>query len=145
MIAAEKLDMGRVAIDVELTNYDDRVLARTGGIAPDKVRTVRIEGIIDTGAAHLVIPQSVADALGVPVIGEAGVRYADNRRATKNVVSAAEVSLLNRSGIFRAIVEPSRSTALIGAIVLEDMDFVVDCRQQKLVPRDPDRIQSEIE
>src|SRR5262249_3893615 len=102
-------------------------------------------GIIDTGAAHLVIPKSAADALGVPVIGEAGVRYADDRRATKKVVNAVEVNLLNRSGIFRAIVEPDRKDALIGAIVLEDMDFVVDCRQQKLVPRDPDRIQTEIE
>jgi hypothetical protein len=61
------------------------------------------------------------------------------------VVSAVEVNLLNRNGVFRAIVEPERTSALIGAIVLEDMDFVVDCRQQRLVPRDPDRIQSEIE
>ena len=145
MITAEKPEMGRVAMEVELTNYQDKVLAEAGALAPDKVRRMRVEGIIDSGAAHLVIPQSAADALGVPVIGEAGVRYADDRRATKKVVNAVEVGLLNRSGIFRAIVEPDRKNALIGAIVLEDMDFVVDCRQLKLVPRDPDRIQSEIE
>ena len=55
----------------------------------------------------------VSDALGVPVIGEAGVRYADDRRATKKVVNAVEVSLLGRNGIFRAIVEPDRSNAII--------------------------------
>jgi predicted aspartyl protease len=145
MMTVEKTEMGRVAIEVELANYDDRARSRAGDIALDQVRTFRVEGIVDTSAAHLVIPQAAADALGVQVIGEAGVRYADNRRCTKKVVNAVEVSMLGRSGIFRAIVEPDRKDALIGAIVLEDMDFVVDCRLQKVFPRDPDRIQSEIE
>jgi predicted aspartyl protease len=145
MIAAEKPTMGRIAVEVELVNFQDKVLAEAGALAPEKVRRIRVEGIIDTGAAHLVIPKTAADALGVPVIGEAGVRYADNRRDTKKIVNAVELHLQDRSGLFRAIVEPDRKDALIGAIVLEDMDFVVDCRQQKLTPRDPDRIQSEIE
>jgi hypothetical protein len=38
--------------------------------------------------------------------------------------------------IFTAIVEPKRATALIGAIVLEDLDPLVDCTNQRLVPRD---------
>ena len=43
------------------------------------------------------------------------------------------------------LAEPDRPDVLLGAIVLEDMDFVVDCRGQKLVPRDPNMILSEIE
>ncbi|MDX1946013.1 MAG: retroviral-like aspartic protease family protein [Pirellulaceae bacterium] len=143
--AGEKTEKGRIALEVELTNYEDKVRARNGDIPPEKVRRIRIDAIVDTGAAHLVIPQSAADALGVPVIGEAGVRYADESRAKKKIVNAVEVSLLSRSGIFRAIVEPARTEVLLGAIVLEDMDFIVDCRAQKLVPRDPEMIQSEIE
>jgi hypothetical protein len=42
-------------------------------------------------------------------------------------------------------VEPRRTTALIGAIVLEELDFIVDCARQTLRPRDPDGIVSEIE
>jgi hypothetical protein len=30
-----------------------------------------------------------------------------------------------------------RKTALIGAIVLEQLDLLVDCTHQRLVPRDP--------
>jgi len=30
-------------------------------------------------------------------------------------------------------------------IVLEDLDFLVDCNKQRLVPRDPDFVVSEIE
>jgi hypothetical protein len=47
--------------------------------------------------------------------------------------------------VFDAIVEPKRKTALIGAIVLETLNFVVDCVTQKLVPRDPKQIVSELE
>ena len=55
------------------------------------------------------------------------------------------VTLLGRSRVFDAIVEPKRETALIGAIVLETLDFVVNCALQKLVPRDPKQIVSELE
>ena len=44
-----------------------------------------------------------------------------------------------------AIVEPSRPTALIGAIVLEDLDSLIDSRKEQLVPRDPNQILAEIE
>lgn len=44
-----------------------------------------------------------------------------------------------------AVVEPKRDTALIGAIVLEDLDFLVACTKLCLVPRGPDYVASEIE
>jgi hypothetical protein len=47
------------------------------------------------------------------------------------------VRLLGREGTFTAIIEPKRATALIGAIVLDDLDLLVDCTAQKVVPRDP--------
>jgi hypothetical protein len=34
-------------------------------------------------------------------------------------------------------VEPRRRTALIGAIVLEDLDLLVDSTNECLIPRDP--------
>ena len=47
--------------------------------------------------------------------------------------------------MFSAIVEPVRDSVLIGAIVMEELDFLVDCERQQLVPRDPEQIVSEIE
>jgi hypothetical protein len=38
---------------------------------------------------------------------------------------------------YHQISEPNRETALIGAIVLEDLDLLVDCTAQRVVPRDP--------
>ncbi len=52
---------------------------------------------------------------------------------------------MGRHGIFTAIVEPKRRRALVGAIVLQDLDYLVDCTNQRLVPRDPRFVVSEIE
>jgi len=50
-----------------------------------------------------------------------------------------------RIGVFSAVVEPKRDSALIGAIVMEDLDLIVDFTKQRLEPRDPGKIISEIE
>ncbi len=137
--------MGRISVEVELTNRDDLVRAQDGTLAPDKVRRVRMTGLVDTGASYLVIPETIAQQLGVPDKGEATVRCADNRTETRKVVDQVNVALLGREGTFKAIVEPARSNALLGAIVLEDLDLLVDCRTQTLYPRDPKTIIAEIE
>jgi clan AA aspartic protease len=137
--------MGRVTVQIELRNHRDAILAESGQLAPDKVRKATIAGVVDTGAAQLVLPGRVANELGLQKIGDASVRFADNRRESRSVVKDVGVQLLGREATFNAIVEPNRDDALIGAIVLEALDFVVDCSGQKLVPRDPKGIVAEIE
>ncbi|HJT76422.1 MAG TPA: retroviral-like aspartic protease family protein [Gemmataceae bacterium] len=137
--------MGRVSVEVELTNGEDLVRAKDGTLAPDKVRRLRMVGWVDTGASHLVIPESVAQQLGLPEKGQALIRYADQRRETRQVVDQVHVALLGRDGTFKAVVEPARRDVLLGAIVLEDLDLLVDCRTQTLQPRDPRHVIAEIE
>ena len=61
------------------------------------------------------------------------------------MVGGIQLNYLDRSSVFNAIVEPDRESALIGAIVMEDLDLIVDCTRQTLAPRDPKQIVSEIE
>jgi predicted aspartyl protease len=145
IVNARNPAMGRVTVQVELRNYRDTVLAENGLLAPEKVRRKVVSGVVDTGAAQLVVPGAIAKELGLEKIGEASVRFADNRRENRTVVKDVGLMLMGREATFNAIVEPSREDALIGAIVLEALDFVVDCVGQKLIPRDPDRIFAEIE
>jgi predicted aspartyl protease len=137
--------MGRITVDFALANNYDVLQAKAGKLAPENVRRVQLQGIVDTGSARLVLPAGVVAQLGLPSAEDATVRYADQRTAIRPTVEEARVELLGRHGSFRAVVEPNRNTALIGAIVLEDLDLVVDCTKQQLLPRDPDRIISEIE
>lgn len=145
MVAKEKSDMGRVVVDVDLVNDADQVLAESGHLSADQVRRVRIKGIVDTGAAMLVLPESAVRQLGVAKSGETKVRYADHRTASRDIVGRVRVELLDRSDVFTAVVEPGRADALIGAIVLEALDLIVDCKNQTLLPRDPHQIITEIE
>ncbi len=137
--------MGRITLEFTIANNDDVVLARLGGLSPDQVRRVTLRGVVDTGATRLVLPESAVHQLGLAPSGQATVRDADRRSATRSLVKDVSVELLGRQGVFTALVEPDRADALIGAIVMEDLDFLVDCATQVLQPRDPNGIVSEVE
>ena len=145
MVAAKEQTMGRFPVEVELANNEDLFRAKAGLIQSDDVRRVRVRGVVDSGAMRLVIPATIAQQLGLEMAGSAKVRYADGRTAEQPTASNVYLSYGGRQSIFNAIVEPDRESVLIGAIVLEDLDFLVDCINQRLVPRDPERIVPEAE
>lgn len=144
-VASRDRHVGRFSVEFELTNYEDVVQNRTGHLPSEKVRHRRVSGVVDTGAARLVLPETVADEVGLSGTGLIPVRYADGRRDHRPLVIDAQVEILNRSGVFSAVVESGRTDALIGAIVLEELDLVADCTGQRLVPRDPEGPLTEIE
>jgi predicted aspartyl protease len=137
--------MGRFAVAVKIANNDDLAQVRLGLLEPAKVRQLTIDGVVDSGAARLVLPQKIAEQLGLPHAVKVKVQYADGRRAIRNKVKEVYLEIMGRDGTFSAIVEPKRRTALIGAIVLEELDYLVDCTHHRLVPRDPRYVVSEIE
>jgi hypothetical protein len=87
----------------------------------------------------------VVTALGLRETGQITVRFADGRREPKTVVGDAQLEIQGRSSVFSAVVEPGRADALIGAIVLEELDFVPDCTRQALSLRDPHGLFAEID
>jgi predicted aspartyl protease len=137
--------VGRFYVDLELKNNADLILVSSGVLSPERVRTARIRALVDTGATRLVLPPGVVAALGLQRTDLVAVRYADGRRQERDVVGQVFVEIEGRASVFTAIVEPGRDDAVVGAIVLEELDFIADCAARKLVPRDPDRILAEIE
>jgi clan AA aspartic protease len=137
--------VGRFSVEFDVKNHEDAVEAKKGSLPPEQVRKARVSGVVDTGATRLVLPASVVTALGLPESGQVAVRFADGRRETKTLVGDVEVEIQGRSSVFTAVVEPGHTDALIGAIVLEELDFVPDCTRQVLLPRDPRGLVAEIE
>jgi predicted aspartyl protease len=135
------------SVGVDLANQIDLLDAKAGRLAPEKVRRVRVRGrgIVDNRVPRLVIPESVARQLGLESAGRIKIRYADGRTAERQMVRLIHLSCGGRESAFSAVVEPDRESVLIGAIVLEDLDFLIDCTAQRLVPRDPKQIVSEAE
>ena len=136
--------MGRFTVDIDDRQLQGRDASRrTAAFRPIKVpRGCRSSGLVDSGATQLVIAQEPRGSrLGLPSAGKGNVRYADHRRATARRESRTSGSRCQgREGSLQRDRRATTGTdVLIGAIVLEDLDLLVDCgRQQSFVPRDPD-------
>ncbi len=141
----EEDSTGRFFVEIEVVNNRELGNALSGHLEPAKVRRKTIRALVDSGAAPLVLPQAVAKELGLPVKKQkVMVSYADGHKAVRTEVDDVRLYLMGREGIISAIAEPKRETALVGAIVLEALDLLVDCRNHCLVPRDPHYVLSEI-
>src|SRR5262245_31982046 len=107
--------LGRFSVEFEVANYGDLIRAQDGTLPSDQVRRETVRGVVDSGAARLVLPQAVVERLGLSLGNPVKVRYADGRTARRREVQGVFVKLLGRDGTFTAIAEPKRETALLGA------------------------------
>ena len=134
--------MGEIRATMQLENTDDRAVFEKGYAEEEEIRTDEIEGVVDTGARPgLALPEDVVERLGVRTQYETDVRYADDRSEKRPVVGPVNVTIAGRTAITTAVVLPTGSDALIGQIVLEDLDLRADCARGRLVvpPETPDR------
>ena len=77
--------MGEIRASVTLENRDDGGAVRLGLRAEADVRRTTVEGVVDTGAVSLVIPEEIATQLGLQDWGTRTVVYADERREERPV------------------------------------------------------------
>ncbi len=68
--------VGRFSVEFEIANNDDLALVLRGILTDDKVRRRMVLGLVDSGAAKLVLPQAWVKQLGLPLGGKIKVRYA---------------------------------------------------------------------
>jgi hypothetical protein len=83
----------------------------------------------------LVLPQDLVEALGLREVGKAIVTCADERKEERPLAGIVTVRVGNRTTTLNCVVGPPNSEPLLGQVVLETMDLLVDCVEQKLVPR----------
>lgn len=100
----------------------------------DTTRFEEVEAVIDTGATMVVMPQDVVERLGLTKIRDVRVKYANGKVEAKCVYSAVTVELIGRSGTFDVLAEDVGCQPLIGQVVLEVLDLVVDPRSRRLTP-----------
>ena len=132
--------MGAVMTKIKLTNTYDLLRLKRGHVRPEAVRSVEIEVLVDTGATTLVIPEGVADALGLDVIEHSRARLADGRFVETTRRGPVWLEVLGRGMTLDVTVVPECPQPLLGQIPLEHMAFVVDPRSGELRfdPANPD-------
>ena len=125
--------MGLVYAEIELISIDDLVLHRRGFLPEEKIKRMTVNALVDSGAYMLVINDHVRQQLDLPLIEEQVFRLADDSKRRGEVVGPVEIRFENRSTSVRAVVLPGADEVLLGSIPLEDLDVVIDPRQQRLI------------
>jgi predicted aspartyl protease len=127
--------MAQIKVTAELENAGDRAVFERGLIAESKIRTYRLDAIVDTGAVMLVLPQDVVERLGLALRRTVIVSYADERKEERSVAGPLTVKIGDRFMNTDCIVGPPTSEALIGQVILEELDLIADCTNKTLSPR----------
>jgi clan AA aspartic protease len=124
--------MGEVKVKVKLTNGLDEMLARRGQLPSQEVRIYEAEAIVDTGAVCSVLPIQVVQHLGLEIRKQRVAGYADGRLEAVGVTDAVLIEWEGRDTLEEALVLGDE--VLIGQTVLEKLDLLVDCTNQRLIP-----------
>jgi predicted aspartyl protease len=124
--------MGEIRVRVRLTNAADDALNRARKLTKKKVRTYEADAVVDTGAVRSVIPAHVLEKLGVGTRGTRVAGYADGRTEAVAISGGIIFDVMGRDTIEEALVLGDE--VLIGQTVLEKLDLLADCANQRLVP-----------
>ena len=127
--------MGEISVSVALENTADRNIADAGLRDESTIRRTRVDGVVDTGAVMLVLPENVVDRLGLERQRKVVVSYADDRRESRSVAGPVTIHIGDRFMITECVVGPPLSEPLIGQIVLEALDLIADCTNRTVAPR----------
>jgi predicted aspartyl protease len=128
--------MGDVYVEITLENYIDRILFQRGYLEHGRVRLEKVRVLADSGSTMLVLPQDLVERLGLEIRPEKIiVTFADERKEARPVAGTLTVRVGDRSMETDCVVNPPASEPLLGQIILERLDLLVDCKEGKLVPR----------
>ncbi len=132
-------EMGLVYAEIDLLNGGDVYLMRQGLLDEKDVKKLRVDALVDSGAYMLSINETVQAQLNLPFIEKQFGTLADETLIEVDVVGPVEVRFENRRTTVDAIVLPGDAEVLLGSIPMEDMDVLVNLREQKLVvnPKHP--------
>lgn len=127
--------MGEVRAKVRLENYDDRVLCRAGHLGEDKIRVCQADAVVDTGAVMVLLPQDMVEALGLAILGKIVVSLANDQKIELNRAGPFTLVVAGRDMETDCLVGPPGCEPLIGQLVMERLDLIVDPVKRTLTPR----------
>ena len=100
----------------------------------DPKKSIEMEAVIDTGATMLVLPQNIINELNLRKMREVKVRCANSKTEIKPIYGIVTVEMCGRAGEFNVLAEPEGAQPLVGQIILEQLDLIVDPSTRKVIP-----------
>jgi predicted aspartyl protease len=126
-------DVGRVIVTAKIENLNDAWLADQGQVQADGVRTVEVSNaLMDTGCTIVGLPTKHIRNLGLTPLYKRPVRTAGGLSET-TVYGTIRLTIQDRYCPTDVFEIPDDLPVLIGQVPLEQLDFVVDPKNQKLI------------
>lgn len=124
--------MGLVYADIELTNLADETLFEDGYLPLEKVRSMPLKIMADSGAIRLTINEAIRQQLGLRKRTSMDVLLADGTKRTLKVAGPVKIKFKERECITDAFVLPNNEEPLLGAVPMELMDLMILPAAEKL-------------
>ena len=131
--------MGLVYAELLLISADDLALYHHGYIAEEQIKSIHVKALVDSGAYQMVISEHIKQQLELRVNEERVVTLADESERRVDVVGPIEIRFKNRRTVAEALVLPGATEVLLGSVPMEDLDVVIDPKNQTLAvnPKNP--------
>lgn len=125
--------MGRIVGKIKVENLGDVLLAESGAISLEQIRSMELEALVDTGATFLCLPAKVIADLGLTFLGTRIVTTATGP-VERRVFKGAQLTILNRTCTLDVMELENGIPPLIGYIPLENLDLQPDPQKKTLGP-----------
>ena len=129
--------MDEIRATIFLENQRDRILAEAGHLLLDQIRRVRVDALVDTGAVMTLLPQDVVENLGLSIDGNIIVTLANEEKIELPRARFLSLTIANRqmdTDCLVGPVGPPQCEPLIGQLVLERLDLVLDPLNRTIAP-----------
>lgn len=125
--------MGKVLVTAKIENLEDLYQVKRGLLPDDQVRRVEvIDAIVDTGATTLLLPKRMVAALGLEPLRARHSRELGGDFLLQ-MYRAVRLTIQGRDCLVDVGEIGDEYPALIGQILLEALDWVIDTKGQRLI------------
>jgi predicted aspartyl protease len=126
-------NMGRVVITAKMQNLGDLYAVQQGSMKAEDVRTMEVvDALVDTGCTLVGLPTRYIRLLGLQPQYRRPIRGATGQGET-TVYAAVRLTIQDRTCTTDVFEVPDELPVLIGQVPLEQLDFIVDPKAQKLL------------
>jgi len=125
--------VGKVVVSIKIENLQDAWLIEQGQLSPEEARVIEItDALVDTGCSILGLPSKYIRKLGLIAMYRRPIRTASGLTET-TVYGAVRLTVQDRYCSMDVLEVPDSISVLIGQIPLEQLDFMIDMKNQKLI------------
>jgi clan AA aspartic protease len=123
--------MGAIYADITLKNANEMALVKKNILHESEVKSINVSAMCDSGAFMLAVPEHIVTQLDLPEIESREFRKADGSATRLTVVGPVWINFKNRQTVCLAVATKD-TEVLLGAIPMEDMDVILDLKNQKM-------------